>query len=226
MLKGRKNKMKNLKSTLYQCFFLACIALSFCACGRQEERKNVADMSQTQKDTTIKDCCADMMTTTGYSDKSVYQLNGEWIDQNGKPLKLGTFKGKKVVLAMFFASCTYACPLILNDMQKIEQRLSSDELKQTEFVFLSFDPERDTPEKLLQYAGRKNLDLKHRTLLTGNSDSILDLAAVLGFKFRKEENGSFSHTNMITLLNKAGEIDYQLIGLNQDITEFVTKIKG
>ncbi|MCK9212154.1 MAG: SCO family protein, partial [Ignavibacteriaceae bacterium] len=86
------------------------------------------------------------------------------------------------------------------------------------------DPERDTPEKLLQYAKRKNLDLHRWSLLSGKNDDILEIAALLGFKYRKEANGDFSHTNIITLLNEKGEIAFQLIGLNQDVKEIFKKI--
>lgn len=63
------------------------------------------------------------------------------------------------------------------------------------------------------------------SLLTGKNDDILEIAALLGFKFRKDANGDFSHTNMITLLNEKGEIAFQLVGLNQGLKEFLKKYK-
>lgn len=205
-------------------FLLAFFAVGILSCRSSEKKKVEVKTAEAKTDTTKKSCCGEDFDGAEYSDKSIYQLQGTWIDQNNRTIQLGKFQGKKVVLAMFFASCTYACPIILNDMQKIEKSLSNEKLANTQFVLLSIDPERDSPEKLLHYAKGKNLDLRRWSLLTGKNDGILELAALLGFKFRKDANGDFSHTNMITLLNEKGEIAFQLIGLNQDIKEIIKKI--
>lgn len=204
--------------------FLVFASIAILSCGKSDEKKVETKTVESKVDTTKKSCCSEDFGAEEFSDKSIYQLTGNWTDQNSKQVHLGKYQGKKVVLAMFFASCTYACPIILNDMQKIEKSLSNEKLSETQFIFLSIDPERDTPEKLLQYAKRKNFDLNRWSLLTGKNDNILEIAALLGFKFRKEANGDFSHTNMITLLNEKGEIDFQLVGLNQDVKEFIKKI--
>jgi protein SCO1/2 len=222
--KKGKEKMKKEIVGISKIFLLTFFAIGILSCEKSDEKKVNTKTVESKTDKTKKSCCSEDFEAAEFSDKSIYQLTGNWTDQNNKPVHLGKYQGKKVVLAMFFASCTYACPIILNDMQKIEKSLSNEKLAETQFVFLSIDPERDTPEKLLQYAKRKNLDLNRWSLLTGKNDDILEIAALLGFKFRKEANGDFSHTNMITLLNEKGEIAFQLIGLNQDVKEFIKKI--
>ncbi|RPI70535.1 MAG: SCO family protein, partial [Ignavibacteriales bacterium] len=125
----------------------------------------------------------------------------------------------------FFASCTYACPILVNDMKRIETALiNEDEISSYKFLLVSIDPERDTPEMLSEFAKRHKLDLKRWKLLTGTADDIMELAAVTGFKYKKEDNGEFSHSNMINFLNDGGEIIHQQIGLNQDITPSTEKI--
>lgn len=164
-----------------------------------------------------KSCCSDMPAEE-FSENSIYQLESAWVNQDGRTAHLSDFKGKPVVLTMFFASCTYACPILVEDMKKIERQLSPADLNKYQFVLVSIDPERDTPEKLKAFAEAKNLDLKRWTLLRGKKDSIMELAALLGFNFRKESDGQFSHSNLINILNDEGEIKYQHTGLNQDIT--------
>ncbi|MCK9209427.1 MAG: SCO family protein, partial [Ignavibacteriaceae bacterium] len=159
--------------------FLAFASIAILSCGNSEKKKVEVKTVEFKTDTTKKSCCSEDFEASEFSEKSVYQLTGNWTDQNNKLIQLGKFQGKKVVLAMFFASCTYACPIILNDMQKIEKSLSNEKLAETQFVFLSIDPERDTPEKLLQYAKRKNLDLHRWSLLSGKNDDILEIAALL-----------------------------------------------
>jgi protein SCO1/2 len=82
---------------------------------------------------------------------------------------------------------------------------------------VSIDPERDTPENLLKILEMNNFDSKRWTLLTGNKDNVMNLAALIGFKFKVDGNGGFSHSNLITLLNENGEIVHQHVGLNQNI---------
>ena len=160
------------------------------------------------------------------SDNSIYQLNSQWINQDGQTVSLKSFIGKPVVLTMFFANCTYACPLLVNDMQRMESSLSTNNRNKYRFILASIDPERDTPSKLKIYAKEHGLDLSRWTLLTGKSDDIMELAALTGFKYKKDEKGNYSHSNIITLLNEKGEIAHQKTGLNQDIAETVDQLKN
>ncbi|HVO76064.1 MAG TPA: SCO family protein [Ignavibacteriaceae bacterium] len=164
-------------------------------------------------------CCSSEEDAEEFSDNSIYQLNSVWTDQQGEKFSLSLLKGKPVVLTMFFASCTYACPVLVNDMKRIESEIPKRDLPSYRFVLISIDPERDTPQKLARYAEVKNLDTKRWTLLTGNPDDIMELAALIGFKYKKNSNGDFSHSNLITFLDSNGEIIHQQIGLNQDISE-------
>lgn len=170
-------------------------------------------------------CCSEEFEGT-VSDNSIYQLISIWKNQEGHNLILKSFQGKPVVLTMFYSSCTYACPLLVNDMQRIENSLPADKKNNYQFVLVSIDPERDTPAKLKTYAKEHGLDLSRWTLLTGKSDDIMELAALTGFKYKKDDNGNYSHSNVITLLNEKGEILHQQAGLNQDIAESVNQLKN
>ena len=171
-----------------------------------------------------KSCCSHNMDSEKISENSVYQLESVWKNESNKEIKLSDFKGKNVVIAMIFANCTYACPIIINDMKRIESELSNKELKNTKFILVSIDPERDTPEVLYDLSKRQNLDQKRWTLLTGTQDDVRELAAVFGFKYQKDEKGDYSHSNLINILNDDGEIVYQYEGLNKGISEAVTQV--
>ena len=159
------------------------------------------------------------------SDNSIYQLNSQWINQDGQEVSLKSFIGKPVVLTMFFANCTYACPLLVNDVQRMESSLSANNRNNYRFILVSIDPERDTPAKLKIYAKEHGLDLSRWTLLTGKSEDVMELAVLTGFKYKKDEKGNYSHSNIITLLNEKGEIAHQKVGINQDIAETVNQLK-
>jgi len=168
-----------------------------------------------------KSCCAEE-TSGDASENSIYQLESNWKTETGKKIMLGELKGKKQIMAMVFTSCTYACPLIINDMKKIESQIKRNDVN---FLLISIDPKRDTPETLMQYARNNKLDMKRWRLLTGDENSISELAAVLGFKYKKEQDGSFSHSNIINVLNETGEVAYQHFGLNQDVQDVLDELK-
>lgn len=184
------------------------------------EKKSGNAVIENQKE---KLCCTDLKIDHGkVGDNSIYQLDSKWRDESGKTISLADLKGKKQIMAMIFTSCTYACPLILNDMKKIESQTKS---KDVNYLLVSIDPARDTPEALKSFAERNNLDLNKWRLITGNQNGISELAAVLGFRYKKEKDGSFSHSNIISVLNENGEIAFQHFGLNQSIQDVLNSLK-
>ena len=165
------------------------------------------------------------MSNDTFTENSIYQLNSNWKNQFNNDVSLKELKGKINVISMIFANCSYACPILVNDMRKIESALSKEELKDVQFTLISIDPERDTPKRLKQFAEDQKLNLARWKLLTGSRSDIDDFAVLLGFRYKKENDGSFSHSNIITLLDKEGEIINQHIGLNEDVSETISIIK-
>lgn len=152
---------------------------------------------------------------------SVYQLEGSWTDTEGAPVPLSTLRGQPQVVAMFYASCTSVCPLIVDEMLKIERELPPGIVGRVSFALFSFDPDRDIPAALKAYAIKRGLLRPHWRLLTGTRDEVQELAAVLGMRIRKEPNGDFSHSTLITTLDAEGMIHAQLAGLNRDHLAFL-----
>ena len=170
-------------------------------------------------------CCAtNLATTANFTDNSLYQLDSTWTNDAGQSLALSALRGRVQVVAMFFASCTYACPIIVHDLQRIEAALPETVRGKVGFTLVTIDTERDTPEALHAYRAARQLPADRWTLLHGTSDDTLELAALLGVKFKRETTGQFAHSNLITILNEQGEIIHQLAGLNQDIGETVKRI--
>jgi len=199
--------------------------LAGCSSNAEEQNQKSEIKTETVSDKNEKHSCCDEVESEEFSESSLYQLESEWTDQDGKSFSLKDLEGKKIVLTMFFASCTYACPILVNDMKKIETVLNKeDKFSSYELVLISIDPERDTSEKLKDFANKQNLDLKRWKLLSGKSGDIMELAAVTGFKYKKDKNGDYSHSNLITFLNEEGEIIHQQVGLNQDITAAAEKL--
>ncbi|AOS43323.1 SCO1/SenC [Lacunisphaera limnophila] len=155
-----------------------------------------------------------------FSPASLYQLDATFTDDRGQPFALGALRGRPVVLTMFFASCGYACPLLLTDMQAIRAKLPAAIRDRAAFVLVSFDTVRDTPAALALYRGQRQLDASW-TLLHGDDGAVRELAALLGVKYRQEADGMFAHSNLITILNPAGEVVHQRTGLQGGLDETV-----
>ena len=166
-------------------------------------------------------CCAASAVPTTFTDKSLYQTESNWATDQGKNVKLGELGGRPQVVLMFFANCQFACPIIVNDLKRIEAALTPELRTRVGFTLVSFDTKRDTPAALAAYRRTHALFAENWTLLRGEPDDVLELAALLGLKFKEDANGQFAHSNLITILNAQGEIVHQQIGLNQDIQETV-----
>jgi protein SCO1/2 len=155
--------------------------------------------------------------------ESIYNLSSAWQDQDGHALQPASLKGEPVVLAMAYTSCQASCPLIVEDMRKIERALPGK--TQVRFVLASFDSKRDTPARLKTFASAHKLDKRKWTLLHGDDSAVRDLAAVLGVRYRKDADGEFAHSNLVSLLDAEGVIKFQQGGVQQKPEPFVARLK-
>ena len=168
-------------------------------------------------------CCAPL-AAAAFTRDSLYQIETAFTDDAGRPVQLGQLRGRPVVITMFFASCGYACPLLVADMQAIREQLPAAVREQVGFVLVSFDSERDTPAALRHYREERGLG-DGWILLHGDVDAVRELAALLGVKYKEDANGQFAHSNVITVLNARGEIVHQQVGLGQDIKDTVRELE-
>lgn len=143
---------------------------------------------------------------------SIFVLDSKWQNQDGKELQLKELKGKNLVVVMIFTSCTTACPILVADMQKIESKIDPKKLKETTMVLFSIDPENDTPEVLKAYAQQRNMYGEPWLFLRSDKESVRELANVLAVKYKKISPIVFSHSNIISVFNKNGEMVNQVEG--------------
>ena len=71
-------------------------------------------------------------------------------DHNGKARSLADFKGKVVVLFFGYTHCPDVCPTTLAELALVMKQLGVD-AKKVQVLFITMDPERDTPQLLAQY---------------------------------------------------------------------------
>jgi cytochrome oxidase Cu insertion factor (SCO1/SenC/PrrC family) len=127
-------------------------------------------------------------------------------DHTGNRRALADFRGRFTLLYFGFTSCPDVCPADLYSMSKAVQDLGADGEK-VNLVFVTLDPERDTPEKLSQY-----ISLFHPRLvaLTGSPAEIRDAANLYKVYFMKTKLGegqgdyTVDHSAFVYLLNPEG----------------------
>ena len=163
-------------------------------------------------------CCVEVKPAAPLSSRSIYQLDAQWTDDTGASKTLAALRGQPAIVAMFFAQCEYACPMLVSDIQRARIGLPDEVRAKAKIVLVSFDTARDTPAALKAYRERLQLDANW-ILLRGETMAVQDLAMLLGVKFKRDERGQFAHSNLITVLNAEGEIVHQRAGLMGDVSE-------
>jgi len=71
-------------------------------------------------------------------------------DVNGEPRTLGDFKGKVTIVFFGYTQCPDVCPTTMTELAQVKKSLGADGDK-LQAVFITIDPERDTPEILKSY---------------------------------------------------------------------------
>ena len=137
---------------------------------------------------------------------SVLQSPGAFTDQAGKSFQLADRRGHVQLVSMFYASCTYTCPLTIDAGIGIERALTPAQHDALRLLMVSFDTQRDTPAALSALATKRKLDTARWTLARADEASVRKFAAVLGVRYRRLANGDFSHTSEWILLDADGRI--------------------
>ena len=137
---------------------------------------------------------------------SVYQLQAQMVDQAGHAQAWRAQRGKPRLVSMFYTSCPYMCPLIVESGKAVERQLTPAERDRIGITLVSLDPARDTPKALQALAGKRQLDANRWSLLAPREDDVRAIAGVLGVRYRKLDNGEFNHSSELILLDADGRI--------------------
>ncbi|WP_066255849.1 SCO family protein [Hydrogenophaga flava] len=126
-------------------------------------------------------------------------------DFNGQPRTLADFKGRVVMLYFGFVQCPDVCPTALTRAAAVMERLGPQSAD-LQVVFVTVDPERDTPELLREY-----MKAFHPSFLalTGSAEQIAQTAKDFRAFYKKVPTGSsytMDHTALSYLFDRQGRI--------------------
>jgi protein SCO1/2 len=153
-----------------------------------------------------------LMTATAAADPtaaalppdSIYRLEARFSDQSGQAFGLAARRGRPQLVAMFYTSCKYVCPLIVDSAKGVEHGLSADERQGLGILLVSLDPARDDTAALKSVADKRKLDPARWTLARTDEHNVRKLAALLGVRYRALADGEFNHTSALVLLDAEG----------------------
>jgi protein SCO1/2 len=157
---------------------------------------------------------------------SVYQLQVLLTDQQGRQQPLAGHRGQPLLVSMFYTSCQYVCPMLVDALNDTRARLKPDQRARLSVLMVSFDPERDTVAVLERTVRERELDPAHWTLARTDARSVRKLAAVLGIQYRLLPNGDFNHTTALILLDADGRIAGRSNQLGNADPAFVERVKA
>lgn len=143
----------------------------------------------------------------GLIDPPVAAQDFTLLDQHGQPFHLSDHRGDVVVMFFGYTSCPDVCPATLAHMKSVREQLG-DLAADTEFVFLTVDPGRDTRDRLARHLARFD------PAFVGLTGGVDELQAVWDdyYVFREivdegdRENYLVNHTSRIYAIDREGRL--------------------
>jgi len=126
------------------------------------------------------------------------------VDQNGKPFSDANLKGKWHLIFFGYTHCPDACPTALNEMSLALDRLG---IKRDEVgvVFITVDPERDTPDVMKSYVQSFDAPI---VALTGSPEAVAQAAKAYRVFYAKHPRADgdydMDHSAVIYVMNPEG----------------------
>ncbi|RZJ08784.1 MAG: SCO family protein [Rubrivivax sp.] len=160
---------------------------------------------------------------------SVYQLDAKLTDQRGQALKLDAGRGQPVLVSMFYTSCQFVCPMLIEAASATQAALPAADRQRLKVLLISFDPARDTPAKLEAMAKERSLDGSQWTLARTDPATVRKIAALLKFQYRALPDGEFNHSAELILLDGDGRIAARttmLAGADERMVSAIRKLGG
>lgn len=156
---------------------------------------------------------------------SVYHLDLPLTDQDGDALRFAGDRGRPRLVSLFYSSCQFVCPMIVDTLKKTERALPDADRARLDVLLVSIDPERDTPAALKRIAERHRVDEARWRLARAEKPDVRRLAAVLGVQYKPLADGEFSHSSVLVLLDAQGRIVARSTKLGDTDPEFVAAIR-
>lgn len=140
--------------------------------------------------------------------------------QDGEEVTLEELRGKVVAVTFIYTWCPDVCPMLTDKMARVQDALGPLFGSEVAFASITFDPERDTPEVLKEYARAFDADLDGWSFLTGDPEDVRAVALDYGVVTLPATDEAIDHNALTTLIDRDGDMRVQYIGSRFDPDEF------
>ncbi|OXM13094.1 SCO family protein [Paenibacillus herberti] len=144
------------------------------------------------------------------------------VHDNNKEVSLADSDGKVRLYYFYWANCPDVCPATTFILSKVQDQLKEAGLfgSKVEINSVTFDPERDTPEKIQAFAAKFNADTTGWKFLRNPDAAVSEkLVKDFGLSLMVDENKNYSHNDTISVVDKKGKIrKYITGGMNVELT--------
>lgn len=152
---------------------------------------------------------------------SIFQLDSDWVRHDGVKVKLSDLSKSPTIVSMVFLGCQYSCPITVQDMKEMDQKLLKKTKKSYRMILISIDPDRDTPEAMRKFMTERKLDTNRWTIISSTPDNIRELAAALGYSYKRDRAMEFAHSMLTWIFNKQGVRQFTRTARKETIDETV-----
>ncbi len=148
------------------------------------------------------------------------------LDQEGRRFALSELRGKAVLIAFIYTSCHHVCPLIFDSVSAVQGRARTEGLRDLAAVYITVDPELDTPAILKAYAVRRGADLSTTVFLTGRRENLQTVWDGFGLKIKRLGRGLVDHPPLTFLADTHGVVRYRYYGAVLDTPAVVADLRN
>lgn len=147
-------------------------------------------------------------------------------DVSGTMRTLASFRGKLVLMFFGFANCPDVCPTELSRLAEVTRLLGAD-ASRVQVVFVTLDPERDTPEFLQQYVAAFSPDF---LALRGDEATTAEIARTFQVFYRRLEGSApgrytLEHSAYVHAIDPNGNLRLRLTG-DMSVEEIVADLRA
>lgn len=128
---------------------------------------------------------------------------------DGRTVTLQDTNGQVRLFYFFFANCPDVCPMTTFRLSQVQDILKEKGLfgKDASIVSVSFDPARDTREKIRAFGDKFKADYAGWYFLRGDQQKTIDLAMnSFQILINKDQNDNFVHMDLIGLVDREGQL--------------------
>lgn len=136
-------------------------------------------------------------------------------NQDGRPIHLGQFKGKTLLMTFIYTRCPLPnfCPLVTRNFAAIDKQLAGNPKlgAKTHLLCISFDPDRDTPQVLRAYGAEyigsdSKAAFARWDFAVPTKDELVEMAKFFNVGMSNGENGTINHTLSTTVIGPDGKV--------------------